>query len=129
VNGGPTQDQIVSATVVPIQFNASGRGFAGVIVRHTNQSNYYYGVLTDDDRVSLRKVVNGVVTVLDETPYAVATNTSYNVRVEAIGSWIRMYVGGWLMVERQDDSLKTGKYGLVTNDASATFDKFRAIQP
>jgi hypothetical protein len=129
VNGAPTLDQIVSATVRPVQFNSSGRGFAGVIVRHSNQSNYYYGVLTDDDRVSLRKVVNGVVTVLDEVPYAVATNTSYVVRVEAIGSWIRMYVGGWLMVERQDDSLKTGKYGLVTNDASATFDKFRAVRP
>ena len=128
VNGAPTQDQIVGATVRPLQFNASGTGFVGLLARHVNQTNYYYGVLTQN-RVSLRKVVNGVVTVLDETPYTVTPNTAYVVRLEAVGSWIRMYVGGWLMVERQDDSLKTGKYGLVTQDASATFDNFRALGP
>jgi hypothetical protein len=36
-------------------------------------------------------------------------------------------VGGWLMVERQDDSLKTGKYGLVTNDASGNHFRRRLL--
>jgi hypothetical protein len=49
--------------------------------------------------------------------------------VEAIGSSIRMYVGGWLSAEGQENALRTGKYGLVTRDTAADFDNFKAIRP
>ena len=129
VNGGSTEDQVIRALVLPQSFNASGRGFIGVMARHVDASNYYYGVLTADNRVSLRKVVNGVVTVLDESPLSVAAGAGYTIRLEAIGSWIRMYVGGWLMAEAQDSALRKGNYGLITNDAAATFKHFSSMRP
>jgi len=100
-----------------------------VIVRYEDEYNYYYGVLKADGRISLRKVANGTVTILDEAAFPVAANVSHTVRLEAVGSSIRMYVGRWLYLEGEDDALQTGSYGLITNDASADFDNVKAIGP
>jgi hypothetical protein len=129
INGGPTADQIVSAAVRPRAFNADSEGFAGVVARHADESNYYYGVLSDDGRISLRKVVDGVVTILDEASFPVTANVAHTVRLEAIGSSIRMYVGRWLYLEAEDGALPTGNYGLITNNAAADFDNVKAIRP
>lgn len=129
INGGPTGDQVVSATVRPRKFKANSQGFAGVIARYKDESNHYYGVLLNNGRISLRKVVNGVVTTLDEASFPVTANVSHTVRLEAVGSSIRMYVGRWLYLEAEDDALPTGNYGLITNNASADFDNVKAIRP
>ena len=46
-----------------------------------------------------------------------------------VGSSLRFYVNDTLMAEAQDATLPTGRYGLITFNAAADFDNFRAIRP
>jgi hypothetical protein len=129
VNGGMTGDQIVSVTVRPIAFNSAGNGWVGVMARYTDNFNNYFLMLHQSGRASLRKRVNGVYTLIEEVPFTVTRNTTYRVRIEAIGSSLRVYVNERLLAEGVDADLTTGRYGLVTFNATADFDNFRAIRP
>jgi len=129
VNGGPTRDQIVSAIVWPRAFNAGVPGaFVGLMARHVDDSNHYYAALFRD-RAALRKRVNGVHSTIAEVPFTATPGAAHRVRLEAIGSSLRLYINGALMVERQDATLPTGRYGLMTFNAAADFDNFLAVRP
>lgn len=128
VHGAPTDDQIVTADIRPTTFHASG-GWAGLMVRHVNTSTYYYAFLHSSGQVSLRRWMNGQVTVLNEVPFTVTAGTSYRMRLEAIGSTLRVYVNGQFMAEAVDSAIPQGRYGLVTYRAAAEFDNFNASRP
>ena len=70
-HGAPTNDQIVTADIRPTTFYAGG-GWAGLMARYVNASAYYFALLQNGGTVSLRRWMNGQVTVLDEAPFAVA---------------------------------------------------------
>jgi hypothetical protein len=129
INGAPAADQIISAELRPQVFNASGTGRAGLIARYINDRNYYYVMLGDNNRVSLRKVSNGAVTVLEEAPFTINVGTSYRVRLEAIGNALRLYINGRLLAEGRDSQFSTGRYGLITYRAAVDFDSFVARRP
>jgi hypothetical protein len=129
VNGGPTGDQSVKVTVRPTAFNTSNNGWVGVMARYVDNFNNYYAMLHQNGRASLRKRVNGTTTVIEEVPFTVTRNTAYRVRLEAIGSTLRFYVNGRLLAEGQANDLPTGRYGLVTSNATADFDDFSALRP
>lgn len=128
IHGAPTDDQIVTADIRPTTFHASG-GWAGLMARHVNTSTYYYAFLHSSGQVSLRRWMNGQVTVLNETPFTVTAGTSYRMRLEAIGSSLRVYVNGQFMAEAVDSAIPQGRYGLVTYRAAAEFDNFNASRP
>jgi hypothetical protein len=127
VSGGPAVDQIVTADITPHTF-ATSTSWVGLMARYVDNRNYYYVVLRNG-KASLRKWVNGVITVIEETTITVQPNTTYRVRLEAIGSSLRLYVNGRLMAEGQDSALPSGRYGLVTYRATADFDTFSAMRP
>jgi hypothetical protein len=81
----PTDDQIVTADIRPTTFYASG-GWAGLRARHVNASAYYYAFLQRPGGVSLRRWMDGQVTILAEAPFTVRAGTSYRMRLEPIGS-------------------------------------------
>ena len=62
------------------------------MVRYTDPSNYYYVSLRTSNELSLRKVVNGVITELDRLPFTIQLNQRYRVRIEAIGTKLVVYV-------------------------------------
>ena len=129
VNGGPTRDQIVSALVQPQAFNAGVAGaFVGLMARHVDDSNHYYVALFRD-KAAIRKRVNGVHSSIKEVPVKVIPGVAYRVRLEAIGSSLRLYINDTLMAEGVDGTLPTGRYGLMTFNAAADFDNFRAVRP
>jgi len=128
VNGGPTGDQIVQAIVRPRAFNAGVNGWIGLMARHVDDSNHYYVALYRG-KAALRKRVNGVHSTIKEVPFTVTLGAPYRLRLEAFGSSLRFYVNDTLMAEGQDATLPTGRYGLITFNASADFDNFRAIRP
>jgi len=128
VNGGPTGDQIVQAIVRPRAFNAGVNGWIGLMARHVDDSNHYYVALYRG-KAALRKRVNGVHSTIKEVPFTVTLGAPYRLRLEAFGSSLRFYINDTLMAEGQDDTLPTGRYGLITFNASADFDNFRAIRP
>jgi hypothetical protein len=129
VNGGPTRDQIVSAIVQPRAFRAGvADAFVGLMARHVDDANHYYVALFRD-RAALRKRVNGVHSSIKEVPFTVLPGVAYRVRLEAIGSSLRLYINDQLVAEGVDATLPTGRYGLITFNASADFDDFRAVRP
>ena len=73
--------------------------------------------------------MNGVTSTIKEVPFTVTLGIPYRLRLEAFGSSLRFYVNDTLMAEGQDDTLPTGRYGLITFNAAADFDNFRVIRP
>jgi hypothetical protein len=128
VHGAPTNDQIVTADIRPTSFHATG-GWAGLTARYVDTKTYYYAFLQSSGKVSLRRWMNGQITVLDEAPFTVTAGTSYRVRLEAIGSYLRLYVNGQFVAEAVDSAIAQGRYGLVTYRAAAEFDNFNASRP
>lgn len=126
---GPAEDQIVMADIQPREFNASGRGSVGLILRYVDNRNFYYARLTDANRVILGMQANGLHRTIDTATLTVNPNTTYTVRAEAIGSSLRVYVNGSLVAEGQDSTFSSGRYGLVTFEAAADFDNFKTVRP
>jgi len=128
VHGAPTTDQIVTGDIRPATFYAGG-GWAGLMARHVNASAYYFAFLQSSGTVSLRRWMNGQVTVLDEAPFTVTAGTSYRLRLDAIGRNLRLYVNGQLVAEAVDAAIPQGRYGLITYRTAAEFDNFNASRP
>jgi hypothetical protein len=119
----------VSAIVWPRTFSAgAANAYVGLMARHIDDANHYYAALYRD-RAALRKRVNGVHSTLAEVQFTTTPGAAYRVRLEAIGSSLRLYINGTLTVERQDGTLPKGRYGLITANAAADFDNFVAIRP
>lgn len=129
INGAPTGDQIVAVKVRPLAFDSSGRGSVGVILRYVDYRNFYYARLTDSNTILLGMQIDGVHHAIDHAALSVNPATLYNLRAEAIGSSLRVYVNDTLMAEGQDSTFEEGRYGLVTFEASADFDDFDVVRP
>ena len=130
---GPDQiintDQIVQARVRPRAFNAAGSPWFGVMARYQDPNNYVYVTLRKSNIVSLRKLVNGSIVDLGSAVLTVTPNTWYTVRLEAVGSRLRTYVNGRLVLEATDSQPVIGRVGLVTYRTAADFDDIRAVVP
>ena len=131
LHGHPTDDQVVkvSARLNSIGTQTSGSHWIGALVRYTDPSNYYYVSLRTSNELSLRKVVNGVITELDSAPFTLQFNLSYRVRIEAIGTKLVVYVNDQVRLEASDSSHPQGRSGVVTYRAAASFSGYRAWQP
>ena len=59
----------------------------------------------------------------------VTPGTWYRLRLDAVGSRVRGYVNGRLLIEATDPQPTSGRQGLMTYRAAADFDDYRAIRP
>jgi hypothetical protein len=126
--GVPTDDQVVQFTAIPRSFAGNDRWF-GVMARFVDASNYYYMTVRSSNTLSLRKVTNGAITVLATVPLTVSADTSYALRLEAVGNQLRGYVNGRLLLEATDTTHARGMGGAVMFKTSADFLNYRAYQP
>lgn len=129
--GTPLADQIVSARVRPTAYAAGGTQdrWLGIAARYSDDRNFYYLTLRSGNTLSLRKVVNGAITTLGSVTLNAAPNTTYRLRLEAVGMQLRAYVNGVLTLQSADSSHTAGAGGLVTYKAAAQFDDYVAYQP
>jgi hypothetical protein len=117
------RNQSIEAEVVGRTFAAgTGERWFGLLVRQTDPNNLYYFTLRNNNEISLRKRVNGVVTVLDSAPMPVQLNRRYKLRLEAVNSRIAAYIDGQLRLEAVDRSLRNGTAGLRMFRAAADYD-------
>jgi hypothetical protein len=121
-------DQVVQARARADQFAPGDRWF-GLVSRLQDDENFYYLTVRSSNSVSLRKLVNGRVFVLDSASFPVSAGTWYTLRLEAVGNALRGYVNGRPLVESIDGEFAAGTYGLATSRATASFDNFRVTQP
>jgi len=130
--GVPAHDQVVRARVRLDTF-ASPTGtqerWFGLMARHVDERNFYFLSLRSSNTLSLRKVVDGTVTTLRTTPFAVLPASWYQLRLDAVGNRLRGYVNGVLLLETTDASIFTGNAGPAMFKAAADYDDFSVYQP
>lgn len=133
VVGTDTDDQAIAtrarATAFAAPSGASTVRWFGLATRFQDPSNYYYVSVRNSNEVSLRKVVNGVITVLGSAPRTVTAGTWYDLRLEAVGNQVRAYVNGTLAIQATDATFATGKSGMLTFKSAAQFKGVHAYQP
>jgi hypothetical protein len=131
LQGRGTDDQVIYVTtrIDSIGTDTSGSHWTGVMVRYTDPSNYYYVTLRTSNEMSLRKVVNGVVTELDRESIPLQVGTPYRLRVEAIGTKLIVYLNDQIRLEASDSSHAQGRPGYATYRAAASFSGYSAWQP
>jgi hypothetical protein len=127
--GTPTDDQVVTTRVRRTAVGNGSDPWLGVIVRYVDESNYYYLTLRNSNTVSLRKLVNGVITELATAPYALTTNAWYGLRLEAVGSELRAFINGEQILQAADSSHPVGQGGIMTNRVAGEFQRYYAWQP
>jgi len=128
VSGLPRKDGVVQARVTFNSGSTSGTPWMGLIVRYVDSRNYYY-VTVRANELSLRKLTNGAVTVLDSEPYTRQAGVPVKLRLEAVRDRVRFYVNDVLRLEHAGASIVAGKVGLMTYKASATFENYVAYEP
>ena len=130
--GTPTDDQVVSFRVRPTAFAAGSAAqdrWVGLIARYTDDRNYYYVSLRNSNKLSLRKLVNGAITEIGSVPLNVSAGSTYALRLEVTGQWLRAYLNDALVIQKVDSSHAKGQGGAVTFKAAAQFDDYSAYQP
>jgi hypothetical protein len=131
LHGQATDDQVVqvAASLSSIGSDPSGSHWIGAMVRYTDPSNYYYVTLRSSGDLSLRKLVNGVITELAHKPFTLNLNQPYRLRIEAIGTKLVVYLNDSVWAQATDSSHPQGRSGLVTYRAAATFTGYGSWQP
>jgi hypothetical protein len=130
--GVPTDDQSVRVRARLDTFaapNGTQERWFGVMARHVDESNYYHLALRSGNTLALRKVVNGSVTTLTTTTLTVTPRVWYALRLDAVGTRLRAYVNGTLLLEASDSSHPVGNAGPVMFRAAVDYDDFSVVQP
>ncbi|WP_328653695.1 pectate lyase [Micromonospora sp. NBC_00330] len=117
-------DYGVQARVRPTGFGGTNR-HVGVIARAQNSSSYYALAVTASGGVQLLRRAGGDPVALDSAAGGVTTGSWATLRLEAVGTTLRGYVNGALVVEATDSAFAAGRAGLATSYASASFDDVR----
>jgi hypothetical protein len=116
------KNQSIEADVKPLAFASGGERWCGTMVRYIDAANYYYVTLRTSNTIHLRKIVNGSFVTIASAPLTVAAGRSYRIRLEAIGTWLRAYVDGRLLLQARDTAHSHGVTGLAMYKTRAEFD-------
>ncbi len=115
-------------TAADVRVTATNTGVTGsgsavsVLARAQSATSYYALALRDANVVELRKVVDGRSTVLASAPFKAATNKAFALRLVVKGTTLTGSVGGARLVSTTDATFTSGKVGVGTNNATASFD-------
>jgi hypothetical protein len=129
VVGTPTDDQVVMARARATTFGAGQDRWFGITARYVDASNYYYLSVRNSNTVSLRKLVNGSITVLGTAALSVKANTWYDLRLDIVGNELRAFVNGSQVLQATDSSHASGQGGVLTYRTAAEYATYRAWQP
>jgi hypothetical protein len=123
-------DQIVQADLRPVEFSGSDR-WVGLVTRYVDDANYDYVTLRDSNSVWLRKLVNGVPQTLATAPLDVRANVTYRVRLESVGTRLRVYINGRLLLETSDPhvSEQPSGAGVAMYKTAADVANFSVLNP
>jgi hypothetical protein len=97
--------------------------------------NYYYLSVRSSNQVQIRKVVNGVTTVLASKSFTVPGNDFSRLTFRVVGNelsgylWNREFATNRLLVSAIDSDLPSGRYGVGTYRAAASWSYINVTQP
>lgn len=116
-------NQAIEADIRPTAFASSaGDKWFGLLARYRDASNYYYVTIRNNNTVLLRRMVNGTFTTLASATLPVTLNRNYRVRLEAIGTHLRVFVDNQLLASATDRTLTQGLAGVMMYKMQADYD-------
>jgi hypothetical protein len=128
--GTPVPNQDIYARMRLDAFAASQQGaWFGVLARYVDARNHYYVTVRSTGQVQIRKIVNGVITVLGTANFTAVPGRYYDVRFLVINDQLQLYVDQTLVATAHDRAIASGKYGLATYRAAARWESFSVLQP
>lgn len=111
----------------------------GIICRYTDESKFYYALISSDGYFSIMKMTSDGQNYLgresmvesDKIIQGAATN---HIRFDCLGSTLTLYVNGSLIDQQTDTEYTTGNVGLIagtfdTAGADILFDNFIVYKP
>ena len=101
----------------------------GLVARYVDPQNYYYLSVRSSNSLQIRKVVNGVVTVLKGVTFTVRPGVEHRYEFEVRGNELSATADGVVLARAIDNSLASGQYGFATYRAGATYTVVTALQP
>jgi len=128
--GTPVPNQDIHARMRVDAFAASQQGaWFGLLARYVDARNHYYVTVRSTGQVQIRKVVDGVVTVLGSANFSAVRGRYYDVRFLVINDQLQLWVDGTLVASAHDRAIAGGKYGLATYRATARWESLSVLQP
>jgi hypothetical protein len=122
-NNNDRTNQSIEADIKPTAFaSATGDKWFGLVTRYSDAANYYYITIRNNNTLLLRRMVNGTFTTLATAQLTVTLNRSYRVRLETIGTRLRVFVDNRLLAEASDDALDHGQAGVMMYKTQADYD-------
>lgn len=116
-------NQSIEADIKPTAFASTpGDKWFGLVTRYSDAANYYYITIRNNNTLLLRRMVNGTFTTLASAELTVTLNRSYRVRLETIGTRLRVFVDNRLLAEASDDALNHGRAGVMMYKTRADYD-------
>jgi len=128
VNGVATDDQEITAHIRLDSFATPSGAWFGLLARYLDERNYYYLTVRSSNVLQIRKLVNGVTTVLKSVSFTAAPGVMREYTLSVRGSELHAFVDGQLVATALDNALPRGKYGMGTNRAAATWQDFDVTQ-
>jgi hypothetical protein len=114
-------DYQVQARVKPTGFGSS-TGLVGLAARSTSSTKMYRLALLGSGRAELQAVNGSQITAIGSASLAISTGTWYTLRIETSGSTVRGFVNGTQVGSGSNSLAASGRVGLVTAYAGASFD-------
>ena len=111
-------------------FRASQQGaWFGLLARYVDSRNQYYVTVRSSGQIQIRKIVNGTISVLASANFTAVPGQVYELRFRAINDQLQVFVDGAMLASAHDTSISSGRYGLATYRAAATWETISVQQP
>ncbi len=130
VIGTPIPNQEINARIRLDSFAASQQGaWFGLLARYVDARNHYYVTVRSTGQIQIRKIVNGVITILGTANFTAVPGRYYEVQFLVINDQLHLYVDQALVATAHDRDIARGQYGIATYRAAANWDSFWVMQP
>ncbi|HTU67771.1 MAG TPA: hypothetical protein VMF52_17610 [Steroidobacteraceae bacterium] len=129
LTGETRVDEAVQVLVTIRGYGTGAEPAFGLVVRHADPANYWYAAVRNTNKLYLRKVVNGVVTQIGGVNLDASPGRSFVLRLEAVGSRVRVYVDDLLRLETSDPAPRAGRVGAFGHEADALLAAYTAYEP
>jgi len=123
VNSADLKATLITADVRATAFDGTGR-WVGLMARYIDENNLYYLTIRNNNTLSIRKKVKGVITDLQTYSQPMELGRNYRVSFEVVGNRLTYYLNGERIFDEYDAdfSLPHGRAGVRTFRATADFD-------
>jgi hypothetical protein len=130
IGGAPVDDQRVRGIIRLEEFASTPAvPWFGLVARYVDPQNYYFLSVRGTNQLQIRKVVNGVTTVLAAKAFTAPVGEERTYDLQVLGNQLHALVNGQIIATALDGDLPEGRYGIATYRTAALFHLVDVEQP